>query len=198
MISLTSDIRTPWHGVAAGPKLLALCLWTLALSYAVTVPTALEACVVVVMLYAVGGWAFMRQGLRLLKPLWFFAAIVGGWHVVTGEITQGLVIILRLGAAIGAANLVTLTTRLDKMLAVIERCLAVLRVPLLARRRLALAVGLVIRFTPVLAQKGTALATAWRARSPRRPGWRLMVPFALTALDDADRVADAIKARGGA
>ncbi len=198
MISLTSDIRTPWHGLPAGPKLLALCLWTLALTWVQVVPVALGACAAVAVLYLPGGVAFVRQGLRLLKPLWVFAVLVGGWHVVTGEIAQGAVILLRLAAAIAAANLVTLTTRLDTMLAVVERALAVLRVPPLFRKRLALAVALVIRFTPVLAQKGSQLVLAWRARSARRPGWHLMVPFALTALDDAERVADAIRARGGA
>ena len=198
MISLTSDIRTPWHRLPAGPKLLALCLWTLALTWVGTVPVALAACGVVAALYLPGGVAFLRQGVWLLKPLWVFAVLVGGWHVVTGEIAQGAVILLRLAAAIAAANLVTLTTRLDTMLAVVERALAALRVPGTFRKRLALAVALMIRFTPVLAQKGGQLITAWRARSPRRAGWRLMVPFALTALDDAERVADAIRARGGA
>ena len=57
--------------------------------------------------------------------------------------------------------------------------------------------GLVIRFTPVFTAKGKLLNEAWRARSPKRANHRLLVPLALSALDDADRVADAIKARGG-
>lgn len=198
MISLTSDVTTPFHGWRAGPKLLALCLWTLALTWADTVPVALAACCAVCLLYLAGGTAFLRQGLRLLKPLVVFVVLVGAWHVALGEIAQGAVILLRLAAAIAAANLVTLTTRLDQMLAVVERALAALHVPLVFRKRLALAVALVIRFTPVLAQKGGQLVQAWRARSARRAGWHLMVPFALTALDDAERVADAIRARGGA
>jgi biotin transport system permease protein len=41
------------------------------------------------------------------------------------------------------------------------------------------------------------IADAIRARSPRRPGWRLVVPAALAALDDADHAAEALRARGG-
>ena len=56
---------------------------------------------------------------------------------------------------------------------------------------------MVIRFTPVLAQKGAALAMAWRARSRKRAGWRVIMPFMVLALDDADHVAEALRARGG-
>ena len=60
-----------------------------------------------------------------------------------------------------------------------------------------LAMALVVRFVPVLAAKGQALAMAWRARSQRPPGWRIIVPFAVTAIDDAEHVAEALRARGG-
>ena len=42
------------------------------------------------------------------------------------------------------------------------------------------------------------LRESWRARSPRRPGWRILLPATLAALDDADHVAEALRARGGA
>ena len=59
------------------------------------------------------------------------------------------------------------------------------------------AIALVLRFTPVLLDKGRALAEAWRARSPRRAGWRVVIPLTLVTLDDAEHVAEALKARGG-
>ena len=54
-----------------------------------------------------------------------------------------------------------------------------------------------IRFTPVLAQKGQLLAQSWRARSTKRVGWRMIIPFAVLAIDDAEHVAEALRARGG-
>ena len=39
---------------------------------------------------------------------------------------------------------------------------------------------------------------SWSARSPRPPRWRVMGPATLAALEDADRVAEALRARGGA
>jgi biotin transport system permease protein len=59
------------------------------------------------------------------------------------------------------------------------------------------AIPLVIRFSPVLIAKAGQLVEAWRARSRRRPGWQLVLPLSLAALDDADHVAEALRARGG-
>ncbi|HBH7903235.1 TPA: hypothetical protein KDX49_003259 [Vibrio parahaemolyticus] len=51
--------------------------------------------------------------------------------------------------------------------------------------------------TPVLMSKGQKLSRAWRSRSNRRTGWRIVLPFTVLALDDADHVAEALRARGG-
>ncbi len=149
-------------------------------------------------LYAAGGAAFARHGLAMLRPLWPFLALLAVWHLWTGDWRAGAVIGLRLLAAVAAANLVTMTTRLDDMLSVVERALAPLGRLGLPVRRVALALALAIRFVPVLLDRARALGEAWRARSARRPGWRLVVPLALGALDDAERVAEALRARGGA
>jgi biotin transport system permease protein len=104
---------------------------------------------------------------------------------------------LRLVTAVALANLVTLTTRLDAMMAVVERAARPLERFGLSPRVLAVAIALVIRFTPVLLLRAGQLMEAWRARSPRRPGWRVVVPVTLAALDDAEHVAEALRARGG-
>jgi biotin transport system permease protein len=100
-------------------------------------------------------------------------------------------------ALIALANLVSMTTALADLLDRVERALAWLRVAPLWRQRLALSVALVVRFTPVLILKGQQLQRAWQARSHRRPGWRLMLPFVLGALDDAETVSEALRARTG-
>jgi biotin transport system permease protein len=103
---------------------------------------------------------------------------------------------MRMVAAVAAANLVTMTTRLSDMLTVFET-LARPLAPLLPPRRLALAFALVIRFLPTLALRLAQITEGFRARSPRRPGWRVLVPATLAALDDADHAAMALRARGG-
>jgi len=136
--------------------------------------------------------------IRMLRPLWMFIAMVLVWHLATDALVDGLNILAKLLAAVALANLVTMTTRLDDMIAAIQPLFVPFRPLGLNPKTLALSIALVIRFVPVLAQKGGQLAEAWRARSAKRPGWRLIVPLALIALDDAEHIAEALRARGGA
>ena len=197
MLTLTSPIETPLHRLPAGAKLAALCVTTVALFALTSLLKLGIALAVVAALYLANGRTFALQGLRLLRPLWPFVLVVALWHIWTGALTEGAAILMRMIAAVAAANLVTLTTRLSDLMAVLERLTAPLARLGLSPRTLSLAVALVIRFVPVLLDRQARLAEAWSARSPRRPGWRLLVPATLATLDDADRVAEALRARGG-
>lgn len=198
MLTLTSAVRTPWHGIPAGAKLLALCGVT-AVLFTMETPLGLGLMLGgVVALHLPGGRDFLRGAGRALWPVWPFVAVVGLWHLWTESPQAGAVVILRMLTAIAAANLVTMTTRLDDMLAVIERLARPLALVGLRPRVLALAVALTIRFVPVLAARVGRIRDAHRARSARRPGRAILLPVALSVLDDADHVADALRARGGA
>lgn len=197
MLTLTSPVDSPLHRWPAGAKLAGLCATTVIL-FALTSPLALAAAALVLAaFYLANGPTFALQGLRLLRPLWPFVLVVALWHLWTGALAEGAAILLRMIAAVAAANLVTLTTRLTDLMAVLERLTSPLARLGLSPRMLSLAVALVIRFIPVLIDRQARLAEAWSARSPRRPGWRLLVPATLATLDDADRVAEALRARGG-
>lgn len=197
MLTLTCPVETWLHRRRAGAKLAALCLFTVLL-FRLGNPVWLGvAFTTVLALAASGGARFLRMALRLLLPLWPFAVVIAFWHGLTGDPQGGAVILLRLAAAVTAANLVTMSTRLSDMIGVLER-LARPLAPVLPPRRLALAIALAIRFIPVLGDRMAAIRAAWMARSPRKPGWRILLPATLAALDDADHVAEALRARGGA
>lgn len=197
MLTLTSPVETWAHRWPAGVKLAALAVATTGL-FLVGSPLMLAgAAVAVTALYLAAGAGFARAGLRQLLALWPFVLIVGLWHLWTGEISQGAAILLRMLAAVALATFVTMTTRLSDMLAVFERLAGPLA-PILPPRRLALAFALVIRFIPVMLDRMGQIRQSWSARSPRKPRWRVMVPATLAALEDADRVAEALRARGGA
>jgi biotin transport system permease protein len=182
MISLTSPVETHAHGWSAGAKIGALCAATL-------------------VLFGVGHVVWQAQfftvGLARLRGLWPFIAIILLWHVVTRDLTEGILITLRMLTAVGLANLVTITTRLTDMMGVVRWLCTPLRAIGVKSDRIELAMALVIRFTPVLIDKGAMLAMAWRARAARRVGWRIVTPFAVLAIDDAEHVAEALRARGG-
>lgn len=197
MLTLTSPVETPFHRLPAGAKLAALAVLVPAL-LAVKSPLWLSLALLgVLALHLAAGRGFALRALRLLRPLWPFAAVLVAWHLWTGDRREGAALLLRLVTAVMAANLVTMTTRLSDMLAVIER-LARPLAPVLPPRRLAIAFALVIRFLPAMGETMAQLHEAWRARSPRRPRWRVLVPGLLAALDDADHAAEALRARGGA
>jgi biotin transport system permease protein len=199
MLTLTSPHRTWAHGLPAGWKLGGLAGLTVVLflpgpgwSMLAFAAGTLAAGALVA-----GALDFLGPWLRLLRPLWPFALLILIWHLATGTPLAGALILLRMAAAVGAANLVTMTTPLSDMQAVflwLARPLS----PLIAPGTVALAMALVVRFLPVMLERERILRDAWTARSPRRPGWRLVVPMTLAALDDAERVAEALRARGGA
>ncbi|GHG18137.1 CbiQ family ECF transporter T component [Paracoccus aerius] len=196
MISLTSPVETWAHRIPAGAKLLALSIATLALFLLEPFMIAV-ATLAVAVLYLSAGLTFAAQGLRHLRMLWPFLLLIAVWHGVTGQAQAGAAIALRLLAALALANFVTMTTRLTDMIAIMTWLLAPLRRLGLSTRAVELAIAMVLRFTPMLVENGQRLAMSWRARSRRRPGWRIVMPMAALALDDADHVAEALRARGG-
>lgn len=197
MLTLTSPHKTWAHGLPAGAKLAALCLWTVLVLHLDGLWLGLAA-LVVVALVASGGTRFAATWALMLRPLWPFAAIALLWHLWIGAPWGAVTVILRLGATVGLANAVTMTTQLAQIIAVVTRAARPLQRLGLSPKILGLSVALVIRFLPVMLLRFTQICEAWRMRSPRKPGWRVLVPTLLAALDDADRVAEALRARGGA
>ena len=198
MLTLTSPVEIWAHRLPAGVKLAALALGTMGL-FALKTPLPLAAAATATAaIYATGGARFVATGLRLLRPLWPFVLIVGLWHLWIADPSGGAAILLRMLTAVALANFVTMTTRLSDMIAVFQTLARPLQPLGLSPRRLAIAMALVIRFIPVMLDRMVQISQAWSARSPRRPRWRVLVPTTLAALDDADRAAEALRARGGA
>ncbi|MCU0825917.1 MAG: energy-coupling factor transporter transmembrane protein EcfT [Tabrizicola sp.] len=198
MLTLTSPVEIWAHRWPAGRKLALLALATTGL-FLLSSPLLLcLAFLATLGLILTGGAAFLETSLRLLRPLWPFLLIVALWHLWTGDLAGGTVVMLRMVTAVALANFVTMTTRLSDMILVFQWLARPLQVFGLSSRRLALAFALVIRFIPVMLDRVGKISESWRARSPGNARWRVLVPATLAALDDADRVAEALRARGGA
>lgn len=197
MISLTSPVETRAHRWPAGLKLGALCLASTGLFLAGSPAILAGALLLTLALYAAPGPLFLRAGLRGLKVALPFVVILLVWHAAIGDLRGGVLITLRMVTLIALANLVTMTTSLEDLVDLVHALTAPLRRLGVPTYPLETAIPLVIRFTPVLVGKAETLALAWRARSRRRPGWRLILPLTLAALDDADHVGESLRARGG-
>ena len=197
MISLTFPSETWAHPIPVGWKLACLSGATLALFSFTSIPVQATALTLTVLLYLSAGRLFARSGLKTLRILWPFLAVIFLWHMIDGTPREGLSIALRLSSTVALANFVTMTSRLSDMIDVAAWLLTPFRRLGLSTRGLEIAIALVIRFTPLLSLRGAQLADAWRARSARRPSWRIALPLTVSALADADHVAEALKARGG-
>nr|WP_321463134.1 energy-coupling factor transporter transmembrane component T [uncultured Cohaesibacter sp.] len=197
MLSLTVEQKSWMHGLPVWLKLGLLCLFTLLVWPLHDWRLLLAANIPVLILYLSAGRTFVKLGGQRLKPLLYLIAIIFIYQVVTGRVEEGLAICFKIIGTVSLANLVTMTSRLDDMMAVIETLAKPFYFLGLPPRALGFAMGLVIRFTPLFLQRGMQLNQAWRARSAKRTSPRLLVPLALSAIDDADRVAEALSARGG-
>jgi biotin transport system permease protein len=197
MLALTLPRKTWAHNVPAGWKLAALALVSAFLFPVENLMVLSAAMVAVIGLHLVTGLDVLRYALWMMKPIVVFAAIIAAYHILTWDIAAGTAIVLRMLLLVGLANFVTMTTALDSMIAVVETLLGPLKRLGVNTHAVGLAFAMVIRFTPALAQKGAALIESWRARSAKRPGWRITIPVCLLALDDAEHVSEALRARGG-
>ncbi|GGF52101.1 ABC transporter permease [Azorhizobium oxalatiphilum] len=192
--------RSPLHRLPAGVKLAALALASIALLPAKSLPLLVFGLALVLLAYAALGRRALAR-LTLLRPLapvlafmLLLQAWAGGW--TPAGLMDGIAVTVRVLLMVLLADLVTLSTALEDMMAVLERLLAPLRRFGVSPRKLALAVALVIRFVPVLLAAWRGREEAWRARSTRRPSFSLLPGFLAHTLRLADQVAEALDARG--
>ncbi|MBV7481913.1 energy-coupling factor transporter transmembrane protein EcfT [Bordetella sp. BOR01] len=157
-----------WLGVAAGVS--ALLVWST----------------------GVGGAALWRQ----LRGLIWVLAAVGGFAAVFQGWLAAAVVLLRIGALVGLALAVTLSTRSSDLIAVCERALLPLqRIGLVDAGKVALALALALRFVPEIWRHYQEIREAQAARGLARHPLALIVPLIVRTLKRAEQVAQAIDAR---
>jgi len=105
-------------------------------------------------------------------------------------------VLLRLCLMILLADMVSMTTNMLDMMDAIEPLLKPLSVFGLSPLRIAVALALVMRFVPVLMTDWTRRNEAWRARTGRRASLKLLPLFLASTVGTADRIAEALDARG--
>lgn len=195
MISGYLSQETWLHRVPAGAKLLALAGATMLVFPVQDWRLLVLGLLAVLVLFASAGTAALRR-IAVLKAFLPLLAIVLALHGLTGDWIAGANTILRLLMMILLADLVSMTTTMQQMMNALMPLLRLLRPLGVHPDKVALAVSLVIRFVPVLGANWQARAEAWRARTGRRPSWRLVGPFLVETLRMADQVAEALDARG--
>jgi biotin transport system permease protein len=197
--------QTTWlHRQPAGRKLLVLAMVSVAM-LPVSGPIASGLVLgMVILLYASLGSVGLRRLAQGLYGLAWLVVLIGGAQVfmalAQGTLNDTLwlnvaVAMTKLVSLVLLAELVTITSPLQEMLAAIEPLLRPLRITGVSSSRVALGMGLLIRTTSTQRDNWLQLQQAFLARGLRRPGLRIIPPMLRAGLRQVDQVALALKAR---
>lgn len=183
------------HRAPAGAKLISLVVLGVA-AFRFDSPAWMAGAVGFVVLLGALAGVSPRTLLAHARPALVMLAVIFAAHTVIASWEAGLLVVLRFGLLILSATLVTLTTRVADMVAVVERICGPLRRVGVSPARVGLVLALAIRFVPVLAEKLREIREARWARGVNRPTVMLLVPLLIKTLRFADQTAEAIDARG--
>jgi biotin transport system permease protein len=191
---------SPVHRMPAGLKLLALA-GLAALVFAV--PTLAVAAGTLAGVCLLGS-AVARLPVALLVrqarmvAVWVVAIVAA--HALVTDLLTGVETALRLLALVLAAAVVTATTRVTEMVAVVERLCAPLRWVGVRPARIGLVVAMTLRFIPLVAERADRIREAQAARGGSVRGLRAVtatvVPLLVQVLQFAHTVSEALDARG--
>jgi biotin transport system permease protein len=194
-LGLYAPGSSPLHRMPAGAKflgMLALVTSTVLLSS----PRWLAVlCLAVALGYAVARIP-ARRLLPLVRMLLLMAAVLFALQAWLLSVHDAAVTVLRLVAALGAASLLTFTTRVDAVVAALERGLGPLRRFGVRPARVGLLVGLTLQAVSTLSGIAGSVQEAARARGAERSLVAFAVPFLVRTLTYADELGEALAARG--
>lgn len=196
LTSLHVEGKTLLHRIPVKPKLFGLMVFGLAL-YFVDQPLVLTATLCLTGLLYLSTGVGLQQGLRRLKPVLFTIAFLAAANLLLLSPEEALVTTLRLIAILFLAAAVTASTTIaDFMAAVTDLARPLERLGLMKAADLGLALGLVLRFVPEIAERYEVLKEAHAARGIPVKLSRMLGALIISTLKDADRIAEAIDARG--
>lgn len=183
------------HRLPAGAKLLALCAAGVGSVFAASVlgVTAYLAVAVLVLLVArVPGRALVRQ----LRPLLVFVVVLAGFHALVSSPERAYVVVGMLLALVFLATALTMTTPTSALVDVVVRVAGPLRRVGVDPERLGLLLALGLRAIPVVIGLALEVRDAQRARGLGASPRAFAVPLIVRSLRHADRVGEALAARG--
>ncbi|MGQ2969266.1 MAG: energy-coupling factor transporter transmembrane component T family protein [Allorhizobium sp.] len=196
LTSLHVEGQSLLHRIPVKPKLFGLMVFGLAL-YFVDQPVMLGAALVLSGLLYLSTGVGLAEGFRRLRPVLFTIGFLAAVNLLLLSPLEALVTTLRLIAILFVAAAVTASTTIaDFMAAVTDLARPLEQLGVMKAADLGLALGLVLRFVPEIAGRYEALKEAHAARGIPVKLSRMLGPLIISTLKDADRIAEAIDARG--
>ncbi len=202
MTALALYVRgtSPVHRSPAGLKLLALAGLSVLLFAVPTVPVAAGALAAVLVVGVVAARLPMSLLARQVRVVWVWLVALAVVTAIVGGVASAALVTLRLLALVLGAAVVTATSRVSELVAVVEWLCAPLRLVGVRPARIGLLVALTLRFIPLVAERADRVREAQAARGGTVRGVRalvtLVVPLLVQVLQLAHTTAEALDARG--
>lgn len=195
MITVYRPGTSPVHRMPAGFKLLVLAAFTTALLVWRSPLAVGIGALVLLLSYALAGYGPMTLGRQIWPLRWVIVILtpfqwwLGGWRSAVSIV--GVLIL-----AVGAAALVSMTTRMVDLVAILDRILSPLRHLRWDPERISLTIALSIRVVPVMVDMVGQVRDARRARGSERSLRALVTPVVVRTVGYSQRLGDALIARG--
>jgi biotin transport system permease protein len=192
--------RTVVHRTPASVKLVLLAGLAVAL-FVVPTPAVVLGALAGVLLVAL---AVARLPVRLLvrqvRVVAVFLLLVLVIQLAVAGVVPAVISVARLLALVLAAALVTATTPVSAMVALVERVCSPLRFVGVRPARIGLVIAMTLRFLPLVAERADRIREAQAARGGAVRGFRALtttaVPLIVQLLQLAHTVSEALDARG--
>jgi biotin transport system permease protein len=198
MLSLYAPGTSPVHRAPAGLKLAVLAGLGVALFTTARLDLVGGALVLVLAAGLVGARLPWRVLTSQVRPVWIWLAALFAFHLLATGPLVGAVAVLRLLTLVVAAAVVTATTRVTALVAVIEWLTSPLRVFGVRPARIGLVMAMTLRFIPLVADRAARIREAQAARGADRVRLGMVVPLLVQVLRMATTVGEALDARGAA
>lgn len=187
---------SPLHRLPTGPKLAALAILATALFFVGDARVLVVAAIAALGLLRSTGRGVGRIARDLALPIGVIAAVGLADLVFVDAVTAAQVVPRLLALAFLAHAVVTTTSSAD-LLEAFERALAPFeRLGLVDAARASLTLSLALRFVPLIVEEAAEIRAAQAARGLGSHPIAVIVPLVVRTLVRAERVAEAIDARG--
>jgi biotin transport system permease protein len=183
------------HRLPAGVKLSALAVAAMATVFLRQPWQVAVLGAAVVALYALARVPW-RTALAQVRPLLWFAVGLGALQVLVSGWQRAVVVVGGLLGLVLLASLVTLTTRTSALVDAVVVAAGPLRRVRVDPERVGLLVALAVRAVPVVVDLAREVRHAQLARGVAASPTAFVVPLVVRSLRHADRLADALVARG--
>jgi biotin transport system permease protein len=193
MISFYCPGVSPLHRMNAGVKLMILCLGGVGVMF---LPSSTILCLLLVIILGCYALAQIPMGTlwRLSRSVVILVGIIMGFQMLFSSWQVAVLVGLRIMILILVANLVTLTTAMDKLIDIVQWVMQPLKPFGVQPHRIGIAVSLTLRFIPVVVEQGAKIRQAQAARGVRAP-WTFLVPLIIRSLKMADGIGEALEVR---